>query len=596
MSIYIHAANGDEVRVVADLENGVSIESRDDLGRTPLMVALASSKADCSMIQLLLDRGADVNALSTPRPHVGLDPEAKAALYSSMGMDPPDPDESPAGPAIDSVLGIAAKRATYEQIVALLRAGADATYVNPNGYSILLDAIHRPEGESAQEWIRILGALIDAGAPLDVASIYGETAIGVASHRSEFAVVEYLLSRGASADRLGWTPLFHKIATGDLTAVQSLAAEGADLNQRDSWDRTPLLLSVSAGRIEIADFLLRSGVDRTLTGRCGRTAPQYAIDRDDGAMLAWLIEMGWDVEAIDEFGAFPLVEAAQRNAANCVRVLLEAGAAVDRRDTFGEAIISQTSSPEILRILLSAGEDPSDIPSGYRLSILGTTSVANPPITEQDYQQHKHRVFGTGNPHRMNNPFWDLMVRSRNCAYHAASAFGDSGADRTAVWCCTRYGQSLTPLPDGRFVEIAGEHEDHYDVDFCIYNDVLVHDGHGNFDIFGYPENVFPPTDFHSATLVGRDIYIVGSLGYPQQRKPGTTPVYRLDCKTWAMEPVECTGNSPGWIHKHKARLANPQQIEFRGGFIQDASGPELLDNTNVFLLDLTNFTWTMKR
>ena len=35
-------------------------------------------------------------------------------------------------------------------------------------------------------------------------------------------------------------------------------------------------------------------------------------------------------------------------------------------------------------------------------------------------------------------------------------------------------GRSTVWLPDGRVVLIAGEHEDSYDPDFCIYNDVVV--------------------------------------------------------------------------------------------------------------------------
>ncbi len=50
------------------------------------------------------------------------------------------------------------------------------------------------------------------------------------------------------------------------------------------------------------------------------------------------------------------------------------------------------------------------------------------------------------------------------------------------VWCFERYGQSITCLPDGRFVQIGGEHEDSYDRDFCIYNDVFVHRPDGTFE------------------------------------------------------------------------------------------------------------------
>ena len=71
------------------------------------------------------------------------------------------------------------------------------------------------------------------------------------------------------------------------------------------------------------------------------------------------------------------------------------------------------------------------------------------------------------------------------------------------VWCFDRFGQSMTILPDGRRIFIAGEHEDWYDPDFFIYNDVVVISTNGDIEhIFGYPIEVFPPTDFHAAAYV----------------------------------------------------------------------------------------------
>ena len=95
---------------------------------------------------------------------------------------------------------------------------------------------------------------------------------------------------------------------------------------------------------------------------------------------------------------------------------------------------------------------------------------------------------------------------------------------RSPVWCAQRFGQSITFLEDGRVVQVGGEHEDSYDPDFCIYNDVFVHEGEA-IRIHGYPEDVFPPTDFHTATLLGREIVLIGSLGYVGTRKLGVTPV-----------------------------------------------------------------------
>jgi hypothetical protein len=168
--------------------------------------------------------------------------------------------------------------------------------------------------------------------------------------------------------------------------------------------------------------------------------------------------------------------------------------------------------------------------------------------------------------------------------YSAREKFGGQNYERPydhPVWSFFRFGQSLTRLPSGPFVEIGGEHEDAYDSDFCIYNDVVVHDGRGHFRIFGHPEAIFPPTDFHSATFVEGAIYIIGSLGYPDTRRPGETPVFLLNCETWSIEAVPSRGQAPGWIHKHKARAQDDGTILIWGGKVWD--GQDLVGNDQAF-------------
>ncbi len=53
------------------------------------------------------------------------------------------------------------------------------------------------------------------------------------------------------------------------------------------------------------------------------------------------------------------------------------------------------------------------------------------------------------------------------------------------VWTFDRMGQTRTELPDGRLVCVAGEHEDYYDPDFHIYNDVVVFAPGGGVEVYG---------------------------------------------------------------------------------------------------------------
>jgi hypothetical protein len=124
----------------------------------------------------------------------------------------------------------------------------------------------------------------------------------------------------------------------------------------------------------------------------------------------------------------------------------------------------------------------------------------------------------------------------------------------------------------------------------------VIHDGKGNFQLYGYPQDVFPPTDFHTALLCHDGIYIVGCLGYMDQRKSGFTPVYRLALESWQIEPIATAGDMPGWIHKHRA-CHEPEQntIRITGGEIHvvtEGGGCELIPNEEEFELDLTQFQW----
>ncbi|MAE63707.1 MAG: hypothetical protein CMJ18_05500 [Phycisphaeraceae bacterium] len=191
----------------------------------------------------------------------------------------------------------------------------------------------------------------------------------------------------------------------------------------------------------------------------------------------------------------------------------------------------------------------------------------------------------------MNNPFWAWCVRNRDSAYAVNERFNGSDAfSNDPCWCFDRMGQAHVALPDGRDVYIAGEHEDHYDPDFYIYNDVVIVDGH-RITIWGYPESVFPPTDFHTATRVDSQIVLIGNLGYPDDRAPGRTQVLRLDVEDRRISGVQTTGTGPGWIHHHTATYSETDEaIVVSGG---KCLGERLLENIDDYRLCLKTLTWT---
>ena len=178
----------------------------------------------------------------------------------------------------------------------------------------------------------------------------------------------------------GWTPLHLAVVEHRAEVVRVLVAAGAVLGARTEHGRTPLHLALRFAP-EVAPVLLELGatVDApsaaylddvdTLTGQLdGGTRPD---DRASGAdLLSWaafggatsttklLLARGADVNG----GA--LRAAAGNGRLDVVRMLVDAGADVDRRDpTTGRTALHAAvaagggDAPEIVELLLAAGAD-----------------------------------------------------------------------------------------------------------------------------------------------------------------------------------------------------------------------------------------------
>lgn len=121
----------------------------------------------------------------------------------------------------------------------------------------------------------------------------------------------------------------------------------------------------------------------------------------------------------------------------------------------------------------------------------GSAGTLPGPVAQ--FVPHRTRTFGRLNGVRMTNPFWLYMIGYAGSAYGAYPLVFGSDEREHPVWCFRRFGGTRTPVPDrGIVVAIGGEHEDHYDDDFCIYNDVVVFsDEYGGTEIYGSREKNF---------------------------------------------------------------------------------------------------------
>ena len=560
MKIHTYAAHGDIAGVRNELAQGVPVDSRDEQSFTPLGYAAREPTASEDVLRLLIEAGADVNAAV---------------------------DESKSFP-----IGLAACSGSLEKVQLLFDSGANIRFESPKGYTVLINIMYSLHDD--ERLVPMIEFLVRCGAETDCETEYGESPLSVASHFGRFDAVELLLDAGANPTRLRWTEMMKAVALGTCEEVQRLLAMGCPLDDCDRWERTPWLLASVVGDIEKAKLILSAGANINDRERGGATALASCATRGNGEMLSWLLEIGADIEAVDDAANTALMLAAQAGRTDCVRLLLEAGADPSRRNEYDENTMSMASNEQIVRQLVGAGEDIADISTEMKRTLTGLHDGDSVNVSTADYQSGCRPRFGTSNPQVIEHPFWYEMVRSGISAYQAKSQFGDEENMVEPTWCFSRFGMSFTELPDGRFVQIGGEHEDFYDPDFCIYNDVIVHERSGKFEIMGYPKEVFPPTDFHSATHVDGCIYIVGGLGYHGSRQFGVTPIYRLNCKAWKIDAIQSSGNNPGWIYDHKARLVEPGVLLVLGGKIcTEIDGEEQhIENKDQFSLDLSHMAW----
>ena len=215
-------------------------------------------------------------------------------------------------------------------------------------------------------------------------------------------------------------------------------------------------------------------------------------------------------------------------------------------------------------------------------------------VTADLFEKWRSPIRASGNPDRMNNPVWEWLIETRLSAYQANALL--NGPPSTQVgpcWCFDRFGQSRSELPDGRVALIGGEHEDYYDADFYIYNDLVLTSDSAPPEVYGYPLDAFPATDFHSATLIGDAILLIGNLGYPEHRRAGNTQVLRLDLQTLGISRIESTGDNPGWIHDHTAALTEGgSAILVRGGKVDLCDGTSLVENIDDWRLNIGTWQW----
>ena len=390
MPLHEAAAAGNLASLAAILETETNLESRNELGLTPLQIAV--TKGHLAAAALLVDKGADVNVC---------DPAGNGLLHQILLQKQLTIYDRPPTNWLERV-GQDPRKKLYEQYLTvrqykqlpiqfgqfdqgydrgcvqgyeqgpnpllqaasfLLACGANATVKNKAGYTPMQLIVDQKTGRDVflfdDDLEKLLQLLIAHGSNIDEQDAVGNTALHrLCTGYYRGNIVKILIASGANVNatnNLGKTPL-HMAAKkingwdGNNPPVnepfQLLVYKKAAVNTQDNQGQTPLHLvfkSDSSFKDQATRLLISAGANPNIRDNQGQT-PLHLIFKSDssfkGQATRLLISVGANPNLQDNDGMTPLHLAASSDQAfsqdtDAVQGLLAAGVNPNIRDKRG---------------------------------------------------------------------------------------------------------------------------------------------------------------------------------------------------------------------------------------------------------------------
>jgi ankyrin repeat protein len=386
--------------VSALLETGINPDSYVDNSRQrPLEIAIR--KQSIEMMQLFLDRGADVNLcfgeMSSARAPLEASAETgrldfvQLLLEAGAHINDCEPRHHRA-----SALTFAALAGQLDLVQFLLDAGAEVDGAPACGHPGTALQAAADTGH-----MKIVRLLLSYGADVNVPPVtFGLTVLGCAARSGNVDITQLLILHGAidvvpalyQAGRSGQNQVVshiihsrmgsHSIMNdifgsaaleastllGDFELVKTLLGCGISpdtplTDSHNSWHTEPrrhtaLQMAAGQGNIKIFDLLLSYGADINASADAhgayehGSTALQAAVRGSHMQLVQILLDRGANINApASRWGATAIVAAAQGGHSEMVQLFLDYGAIMNMHDLTG--VVAHVSL-EILRSLLDA--------------------------------------------------------------------------------------------------------------------------------------------------------------------------------------------------------------------------------------------------
>jgi ankyrin repeat protein len=333
---------------------GMNLHAKDEAGRTALY--WASELGHDKILQMLVDRGADINAQGG---YYGSALQAASAqghdkivqMLLDRGADVNAQDGE-----YDNALQVASYGGHEKVVQMLLDRGADVNAQDEHYGSAL-------QAASAEGHERVVQMLVDRGADVNAQDGEYDNALQAASYRGHEKVVQMLLDRGADVnaqDGEYGNALQEASAEGYEKIVQMLLDRGADVNAQGGEYCGALQAASYGGHDKIVQMLLDRGADVNAQDEHYGSVLQAASAQGHERVVQMLVDRGADINAQGGYYGSVLRAASAGDHEKVVQMLLDRGADVNAQDEhYGSALqaASAQGHERVVQMLLDRGAD-----------------------------------------------------------------------------------------------------------------------------------------------------------------------------------------------------------------------------------------------
>ena len=333
------AVNGNVDILSCLIENGADVNARGDNHFTPLLLACTCGHVNA--VTFLIAHGADVSlksidgmtALHHALNHYRHDYQDEQSFFEVLNCLIKNGANVNAGDNINQTPLMKASRECKASAVAfLVQHGADVKIQGNHGLTAFHEAVLRKDNYTIS--LEILCCLIQNGADINARLSDGRTPLMIASSRSQWNLVTFLIKHKADVNlqnNLGQTALHSAININSNPAESSseilsyLIENGADVNAEGKYC-TPLMRACDLGQVRRVACLIEHGANVNLQVKSGNTALHsvaYVVHEEHSCEIAErLVTAGASCLPNNE-GMTPLVMASMFNKSSLVEYLIK---------------------------------------------------------------------------------------------------------------------------------------------------------------------------------------------------------------------------------------------------------------------------------